>query len=41
VDIVNVMREDEIAPCLPQASVLANAPDPSGEFFRVPRIIEE
>ena len=41
VDVVNVMRDDEVEPCLPQDSVLANAPDPSGEFFRVPRIIEE
>jgi len=41
VDIVNVMREDEVAPCLPQDAALANAPDPSGDFFRVPRIIEE
>jgi len=41
VDIVNVMREDEVEPCLPQEAMLANAPDRSGEFFRVPRIIEE
>jgi aspartyl-tRNA(Asn)/glutamyl-tRNA(Gln) amidotransferase subunit C len=41
VDVVNVMREDEVEPCLPQDAVLANAPDRSGEFFRVPRIIEE
>jgi aspartyl-tRNA(Asn)/glutamyl-tRNA(Gln) amidotransferase subunit C len=41
VDVVNVMREDEEEPCLPQAAMLANAPDRSGEFFRVPRIIEE
>ena len=41
VDLVNVMREDEVEPCLPQASMLANAPDRSGELFRVPRIIEE
>jgi len=41
VDIVNVMREDEVEPCLPQDAALANAPDPSGDFFRVPRIIEE
>jgi aspartyl-tRNA(Asn)/glutamyl-tRNA(Gln) amidotransferase subunit C len=41
VDIVNVMREDEIAPCLSQDAALANAPDRSGELFRVPRIIEE
>ena len=41
VDVVNVMREDEVEPCLPQDAVLASAPDRSGEFFRVPRIIEE
>ena len=41
VDVVNVMRDDEVGPCLPRYAVLANAPDPSGEFFRVPRIIEE
>ena len=41
VDVVNVMRDDEVEPCLSQDSVLANAPDPSGEFFRVPRIIED
>ena len=40
VDLVNVMREDEVEPCLPQDSMLANAPDLSGELFRVPRIIE-
>jgi aspartyl-tRNA(Asn)/glutamyl-tRNA(Gln) amidotransferase subunit C len=41
VDIVNVMREDETGPCLSQDGALANAPDRSGELFRVPRIIEE
>ncbi|HYS15705.1 MAG TPA: Asp-tRNA(Asn)/Glu-tRNA(Gln) amidotransferase subunit GatC [Candidatus Binatia bacterium] len=41
VDVVNVMREDEVEPCLSQDAMLANAPDRSGEFFRVPRIIEE
>ena len=41
VDVVNVMRDDEIAPCLPPDAALANAPDPSGDLFRVPRIIEE
>ena len=41
VDVVNVMRDDEVAPCLPRDLALANAPDPSGELFRVPRIIEE
>jgi aspartyl-tRNA(Asn)/glutamyl-tRNA(Gln) amidotransferase subunit C len=41
VPLVNVMRDDEPAPCLSQEAALANAPDPAGEFFRVPRIIED
>lgn len=38
--MVNVMREDELRPSLPQEEVLANAPDRQDVFFRVPRIIE-
>jgi aspartyl-tRNA(Asn)/glutamyl-tRNA(Gln) amidotransferase subunit C len=41
VPLVNVMRDDEIRPSLAQAEMLANAPDAAGEFFRVPRIIED
>ena len=41
VPMINVMRDDEPVPSLPQADMLANAPDRSGEFFRVPKIIEE
>lgn len=41
VPLVNVMRDDEVRPCLPASEMLANAPDPSGDFFRVPRIIED
>ena len=41
VPMTNVMREDEPVPSLPQEDMLANAPDRSGEFFRMPRIIEE
>jgi len=41
VDVVNVMRDDTEGQCLSQADALANAPDPSGDLFRVPRIIEE
>jgi aspartyl-tRNA(Asn)/glutamyl-tRNA(Gln) amidotransferase subunit C len=41
VPLVNVMREDEIRPCQPASEMLANAPDPHGEFFRVPRILED
>jgi aspartyl-tRNA(Asn)/glutamyl-tRNA(Gln) amidotransferase subunit C len=41
VPLVNVMREDEPRPSFARDDMLANAPAPSGEFFRVPRIIEE
>jgi aspartyl-tRNA(Asn)/glutamyl-tRNA(Gln) amidotransferase subunit C len=41
VPLVNVMRDDINRACLPQDEALANAPERSGEFFRVPRIIEE
>jgi len=38
---VNVMRDDVVVPCLPQDEALRSAPDRVGEFFRVPRIIED
>ena len=41
VPLINVMRDDEPGPCLPQSDALAHAPDRAGEFFRVPRIIED
>jgi aspartyl-tRNA(Asn)/glutamyl-tRNA(Gln) amidotransferase subunit C len=41
VPLVNVMRDDEIRPCLPREEMLGNAPDRSGDFFRVPRILED
>ena len=41
VPLTNVMREDEPRPSLPRAEMLANAPEAAGDFFRVPRIIEE
>ena len=41
VPMVNVMRDDDIAPVLSQEAALANAPDRAGELFRVPRIIED
>ena len=41
VPLVNVMRDDDVTPCLPQDAALANAPDRAGELFRVPRIIED
>jgi aspartyl-tRNA(Asn)/glutamyl-tRNA(Gln) amidotransferase subunit C len=41
VPLQNVMREDHVAPSLPRADVLANAPDKDeeGEFFRVRAIL--
>lgn len=41
VPLVNVMRDDEVEPSLPPEAMLANAPEPMGELFRVPRIIED
>ena len=41
VPLVNVMRDDAPGPCLPREEALAKAPDRAGEFFRVPRIIED
>lgn len=41
VALTDVMRADEPEPCLPGEAALANAPDRSGDLFRVPRIIED
>lgn len=41
VPLVNVMRDDETRASLPPEVALANAPDRSDGFFRVPRIIED
>ncbi len=38
-DVVEDMREDAVTPGLDRADVLAQAPDATGEFFRVPRVI--
>jgi aspartyl-tRNA(Asn)/glutamyl-tRNA(Gln) amidotransferase subunit C len=37
-DLVNVLAEDEPAPCLSREDALANAPDPDGGFFGVPPV---
>jgi aspartyl-tRNA(Asn)/glutamyl-tRNA(Gln) amidotransferase subunit C len=37
----NVFREDIALDSYPIEKVLANAPEPSGNFFRVPRVIDE
>jgi aspartyl-tRNA(Asn)/glutamyl-tRNA(Gln) amidotransferase subunit C len=41
VPLTSVMRDDAVRPSLPRDEMLANAPERSGEFFRVPKIIEE
>ncbi len=41
VPLVNVMREDADEPCPGQEAMLRNAPEREGEYFRVPRIIED
>jgi aspartyl-tRNA(Asn)/glutamyl-tRNA(Gln) amidotransferase subunit C len=40
VPLENVMREDRVAPSLPVDEALADAPERSGDYFRVPRILE-
>ncbi len=37
----NVFRADELRPSLPVEDALANAPESSGGFFTVPKIIED
>ena len=40
IPMVNVMREDEVRPCLPAGEMLANAPEREGDFFRVPPVLD-
>jgi len=39
--MTNVLRPDELRPCLPREAVLAAAPDVEDGKFRVPRILSE
>jgi aspartyl-tRNA(Asn)/glutamyl-tRNA(Gln) amidotransferase subunit C len=39
-EIHNVFRDDELAPCLPVDVALANAPDRRGDFYAVPAVLE-
>lgn len=41
VPLENVLRPDEIVPCLPRDAVLAGAPAVEDDKFRVPRILSE
>ena len=40
-DLTNVLREDEVKPCLSREEALAGAPEPVDGFFLVPKIIGE
>lgn len=40
VDTFNVMREDDPAASLPRAEALKNAPEKTGDFFVVPKVVE-
>jgi aspartyl-tRNA(Asn)/glutamyl-tRNA(Gln) amidotransferase subunit C len=39
--LTNVFREDEVRPSLPVEEALKNAPDKSGNYFRVPKVIQK
>ncbi|HEY2298401.1 MAG TPA: Asp-tRNA(Asn)/Glu-tRNA(Gln) amidotransferase subunit GatC [Jatrophihabitans sp.] len=41
VPLSNVLRADELTPCLPRERVLAGAPSVEDDKFRVPRILSE
>ena len=40
-DLHNVLRSDETAPCTDHADILANAPDQENGYFRVRAVLEE
>jgi aspartyl-tRNA(Asn)/glutamyl-tRNA(Gln) amidotransferase subunit C len=40
IPLQNVMKDDEVAPSLPQSQVLANAPRKEDTFFRVRAVLE-
>ncbi len=39
--VTNVFREDEVRPSWSSDAALANAPDRHGEFFRVPKVLDQ
>ncbi|MCX8161018.1 MAG: Asp-tRNA(Asn)/Glu-tRNA(Gln) amidotransferase subunit GatC [Candidatus Saccharicenans sp.] len=41
VDFTLRLEDDEVHPSLPQAEVLAMAPDKQGDFVKVPRVFRE
>ena len=41
IPLENVVREDEVAPSLPQSDILANAPRQEEGYFRVKAVLEQ
>ncbi|NEP13722.1 MAG: Asp-tRNA(Asn)/Glu-tRNA(Gln) amidotransferase subunit GatC [Symploca sp. SIO2C1] len=41
IDVSNVTRADELRPYPNREAILKEAPDPDGDFFRVPKIMSE
>ena len=40
-ELTNVFRSDEVQPSLPVKEALKNAPDISGNYFKVPKVISK
>ena len=40
-ELTNVFRSDEVQPSLPVEEALKNAPDKSGNYFKVPKVISK
>ncbi len=40
-ELSNVFRDDEVQPSLPVDEALKNAPDKSGNYFKVPKVINK
>ena len=40
IPLVNVLRDDNVTPCLSREAALENAPDKEGPYFKTPRILE-
>jgi aspartyl-tRNA(Asn)/glutamyl-tRNA(Gln) amidotransferase subunit C len=41
IDVSNITRMDHLKPYGDRDSILANAPDQDGDFFKVPKIMED
>jgi aspartyl-tRNA(Asn)/glutamyl-tRNA(Gln) amidotransferase subunit C len=40
-ELTNVFRDDEVQPSLPVDEALKNAPEKSGNYFKVPKVINK